>query len=46
MKTGAVAPEVGRINPGKLQKDLMRETDELSKEVIDQVANDFLFGHR
>jgi len=39
VKTGAVAPEVGRLNPGKLQKDDKRGTDEISKgEVEHQTA--------
>jgi len=32
VKTGAVAPEVGRMNPGKLKKDEKLEIDEISKE--------------
>ena len=39
MKTGAVAPEVGKLNPGKLMKDQIATKNTQLKEIVSTAEN-------
>ena len=39
MKTGAVAPDVGKLNPGKLMKDQIAKKNMQQKEIVSTAEN-------
>ena len=39
MKTGAVAPEIGKLNPGKLMKDQIATKNTQLKEIVSTAEN-------
>ena len=39
MKTGAVAPDVGKLNPGKLMKDQIAKKNTQQKDIVSTAEN-------